>query len=199
MPRLAEMQQLNSEQVISYLCILTNSQYAGVEEKRLADFLQPGEARRYLYSLIVRNTEKKADFFLIKELSQKNEYSDGKSYDSSLKNNLIGRVGKSVVISEELGSNGSVARRNHDAGVPSMIACSSSDSSREPQVSSMIRIHRPDSEDLVARVNPRSLSHSLIIVDNAIDVSEHVNQSVEQIEDYSSLKLSWETHSSVLV
>ena len=82
MPRLACVQNLWNEQVIQYLVVLQNSQYLGVEEKRLADFLKPGEARRYLYTLIVRNQERQSAFSNINELSSKNEMSPSPFHNS---------------------------------------------------------------------------------------------------------------------
>ena len=83
-------------------------------------------------------------------------------------------MGKSEVIPLDLESIGSPARRNHEAGVPTMLA--SPENSRDKKVNSLnILLQSSSSDQLEAQIAHRSLSDSLQRLDDVIVVSQDVN------------------------
>ena len=81
MPSLEEAHMLRDTQIIECLTSLTNSQYFGVDNEDLTNFIQPSIARRYLYSLIIFNDMRKSNFDPIREVSS--SLSEGSSMRDS--------------------------------------------------------------------------------------------------------------------
>ena len=66
-PTLTEAHKLSEPDVISNLISFEKSEYYLVYHERLASFLTPSEARRYLYHLILLNSKEKSGLMTIKE------------------------------------------------------------------------------------------------------------------------------------
>ena len=79
MPSLAKSQKLKDEKILLYLTKLPNSEYKGYTVKQLATRLSSVEARRYLTTLIVINSQERSNFMDIEEASSNREVSQNMS------------------------------------------------------------------------------------------------------------------------
>ena len=67
MPTLADCQLCDDNMVSKFICYLPNSQYYGVDRRRVAKVLDRNTRRRYLITLILFNDKMRANFESINE------------------------------------------------------------------------------------------------------------------------------------
>ena len=106
MPTLAKSQKLKDDKILLYLTKLANSEFRGYSTKQLAARLSSIEARRYLTTLIVMNSQEKSNFNDIEEASSNREVSQNVSSKnekgSAQFNSLNGSGFKKISINRHL-------------------------------------------------------------------------------------------------
>ena len=88
MPSLVRAHKFKDNQVIQELTRLQNSRFFGATQEWLTDHITIGEARRYLYYLIVINAKESSDLPSIAEVgsrSPSNQESDVKKFEDVLR------------------------------------------------------------------------------------------------------------------
>ena len=86
MPTLTEAHMLSQRDVIGKLISFEKSEYYLVEHERLSSFLTPSVARRYLYSLVLLNSNENSGLERIEEETESQISESSSANLSSLSN-----------------------------------------------------------------------------------------------------------------